>query len=853
MSFNVGELVGYLKLDTSPWGESVRKAQNDARRMMDATGRDMEAGGKKAGTMFAGSLNTAVKAGAGILAATFAVDKIVTYFRGSIDAAGESAAAVKRSTVVFGENSAAVQAWAATAARNFGLSSRAALSSAASFGDMFTQLGFGGTQAAAMSERVVALAADLGAFKGLGTEDVLERIAAGFRGEYDSLQLLVPTISAATVEQQALTDTGKKSASALTAQEKAAATLAVVVKGAANATGFYAKNVDDKAQAERTAAASAEDLAVKVGTMLLPAYTALVKFGRDSVIPFLSGTVDAIAAAGTAIDPLVSGLMGLVGVFRELPGPLQGAIIGMVAFIAFRDKFTAFGQSVHTGLSTARGTVQSFGEAMHYAGQASERAGGGVAGFAAGARTFTGAAGLMKGAASGLLGVMGGPWGAAFTGATALVGLWAQKQVEAKARVQALSDSLDKQTGAITDNTRAVLAKEMADNGAFDTARELGLSLDTVTDAALGNADAMKVLNDRVADFYAAQDAGDISDASYANLLQTIKDYSAEIDIARSKTGMVAEAMGEAGGAADSYAEKTKGAAEETMSLKQAQDLLAGNIGSLMEAENRYAESISRTDEAIKENGRTLDVHTEKGRANRQALLDEAAAAVSAAEAALKHGDSVESVSVSMDTAQAAFVRHAVSMGMDATKASALAKELGISRGKVDELSTAVRNTPEGKAIKITADTSDAMARIAALRSTLQSLAGQVSVAAKYAGMDKYSANAHGSIRLDGVRKMAFGDVTRNAMIMARKSPILWNEAPGGESYIPLAPDKRARSLRIWQRTGELLGVGSGQSAPSISPADIRAALDGMRIDLGRVDPITHHVTGELVAAYRGA
>jgi hypothetical protein len=67
------------------------------------------------------------------------------------------------------------------------------------------------TQAASMSTDVVKLAADLGSFNNLETGDVLERIQAAFRGEYDSLQLLIPNINAARVEQEAMAETGKKS------------------------------------------------------------------------------------------------------------------------------------------------------------------------------------------------------------------------------------------------------------------------------------------------------------------------------------------------------------------------------------------------------------------------------------------------------------------------------------------------------------------------------------------------------------------------------------------------------------------------------------------------------------------
>ena len=75
-----------------------------------------------------------------------------------------------------------------------------------------------------------------------------------------------------------------------------------------------------------------------------------------------------------------------------------------------------------------------------------------------------------------------------------------------------------------------------------------------------------------------------------------------------------------------------------------------------------------------------------------------------------------------------------------------------------------------------------------------------------------YGIRANGGLTLaSGVRAMASGDLLgREPMIMRSTKPILWNEAPGGEAYIPLAPAKRARALSIWEQTGAALGVDGG-------------------------------------------
>jgi hypothetical protein len=67
-----------------------------------------------------------------------------------------------------------------------------------------------------------------------------------------------------------------------------------------------------------------------------------------------------------------------------------------------------------------------------------------------------------------------------------------------------------------------------------------------------------------------------------------------------------------------------------------------------------------------------------------------------------------------------------------------------------------------------------------------------------------------------GILKFAAGGMTENriAQIAPAGAMRLWAEPEtGGESYIPLAPSKRKRSMAIWQKTGELLGAQTGRTS----------------------------------------
>lgn len=74
-------------------------------------------------------------------------------------------------------------------------------------------------------------------------------------------------------------------------------------------------------------------------------------------------------------------------------------------------------------------------------------------------------ASLAKSALGGVVGLLGGPWGAAIAAAGIGISLFAQKQAKAKQQVDATAASLDQQTGAITDSTKKLVAEKWMQNG----------------------------------------------------------------------------------------------------------------------------------------------------------------------------------------------------------------------------------------------------------------------------------------------------------------------------------------------------------------------------------------------------
>lgn len=286
----------------------------------ELTGVGAKAGdqaGRETGRRFGSAMIAPLRGAVAPIAGVIAGIGVGQFIRDIVTQASDLNETVSKAQQIFGPAFRDLDKWARRSATTVGLSRESALAFTASLGDMFRQLGFTRREVVKNSTAVVQLAADLGSFHNLDTADVLERIMAAFRGEYDSLQALIPNINAARVEQVALAQTGKESADALTAQEKAAATLAILFKDAGPAIGDFARTSGSLANQQKILAAQWEDARARLGQGLLPVATAIVtKFNEWlPTIQKIAGEIadwlaPAIDQAGRYLHAFINGLQG---------------------------------------------------------------------------------------------------------------------------------------------------------------------------------------------------------------------------------------------------------------------------------------------------------------------------------------------------------------------------------------------------------------------------------------------------------------------------------------------------------------------------------------------------------------
>ena len=438
------------------------------------------------------------------------------------------------------------------------------------------------------------------------------------------------------------------------------------------------KEFGGSAEAQATAgdkiAVAFGNLAEQAGTAALPAIDSLANTLGAKVVPALS---DGIETVGEMAD-----------IFNSLPPPVKiaaaslaglttAAAISIPAFSAVREKINEV-TAAYAGLSRV--------------GKVSALAFGAV--------------------------------GLAITGGIAILGAYGNAQRQAKEEVQSLKDTLDDTTAAITEQTRVQELQELRAKGMTDRARELGIEYNDLVSATLGNADAQAKVNAILQTYIALAESGgsmtgrataeDLKHANAAKILQTeIGKGTAQLTAAqKAKLEEIAVAKG-ATGANKTLGDEHAAAAQKAQDQADALQELIDNLTKLTrgaldvsQAQINYQKAIDDATASVKENGRTLDISTEKGRANRDALNGIADATADLIESKAKQGATEGELQRIQDRGIIAFYK----------QAAAITK----NKAEADRLTKAYFGIPGSRLTKLTADKKDADAKIKNLQAQLK-------------------------------------------------------------------------------------------------------------------------------------
>lgn len=244
---------------------------------------------------------------AGITAsvASFTLDKITDFavtagqsLTDGIDKAASLSAALGTLRYNYGEAATALESFAKNAAKGLGLSEVAAVNAANRFSVYAKALNLSGKDAGYFSAELTTLAANLGAFSDLGTDEAINAIGSAFRGERDPLEKFGVLLNDANVKAAYFRRTGEEVNGTLTTQQNILGTLQVLQEKGIEIGDAFGRESEQLGNKQQVLNAQFDNVKTKIGEILLPAFGGLTDFLSGTVIPVVDDLVGAFQRGG---------------------------------------------------------------------------------------------------------------------------------------------------------------------------------------------------------------------------------------------------------------------------------------------------------------------------------------------------------------------------------------------------------------------------------------------------------------------------------------------------------------------------------------------------------------------------
>lgn len=567
-----------------------------------------------------------------------------------------------------------------------------------------------------------------------------------------------------------------------------AATL--LYEGGADAVSKWTGEVTDSGYAAEQAAQRQDNLAGDIEKLGGAMDTALIKTG---------------SGANDTLRLLVQSTTALVDMFGEAPAPVQTLALVI-------------------GVGTAAMALFSGGTVIARVKLVELRAELAAAGASFGRTALAGAGA-----------------GIALTGLITVVAVLAQKQAEGRQRAESYAQAIDQGGDAVRRFVADSLTAEesflwISRGSAADAAQKFGISLDTMADAAQGDADALAELSDVLAagqgDTAAAQRLADAHGLSLGEVssaatrasegIEQLRQAEAEgTKITQQKNEITQEGAEVTQTAAGAYLEAADNAGELEDELRRLIDAImeANGVGQdAISANIDYQDALAKVDDTIQQAkdgvegyALTLDTGTQSGRDNQGMLIDLAQAAQDAAAKQYELDGNTEQYRATLEAGRQALIDRATALGYTAEQAGALADQIfRIPTERETKILADTRFAQEQVDSYISRNTGrEVILRIAGVP-VAQGPGGSGGITQADGGVVSYYAN--GGTRYEH----------HVAQIARAGSYRVWAEPEtGGESYVPHAQGKRARSEQVMTETAGIFG---GMYLPAAAVQAMRGA-----------------------------
>ncbi len=209
----------------------------------------------------------------------------VTLFAKSVSEAADKEEAAARVTRILGDElGRGSEEWAGKLANSFGLSATAALRFEGSIAEVFHNVGTSASVTAQFSQQLVTLSADVAAFNNVANDQVLRAFQLALSGNLRGLRQFVPGVTAASVAQRALADTGKDTVASLTQQELVTARYEEILAKASNQVGAFRDRQGNLAAQSKILRSELSNLADSIGGPLIHALATVAKNASQDIV-----------------------------------------------------------------------------------------------------------------------------------------------------------------------------------------------------------------------------------------------------------------------------------------------------------------------------------------------------------------------------------------------------------------------------------------------------------------------------------------------------------------------------------------------------------------------------------------
>jgi hypothetical protein len=249
----------------------------------------------------------------------------------------------------FGRMDVDVQRFLDGFANKAGLATQAGQELSATAGSIVQGMGASQRESARFSQQMLTLAGDLQSFHNVPIQDTFAAIKSGLVGAWEPMDRLGIVLRQVDVDARAMADTGKKTATELTALEKASAALALMLERAGPATGNLDATQNSLQNTTRRLRAEFTDWVTGIAQRALPTLASLAHWVDQNKVAlgFIGNLVVKVVAAGFTIlgrtlgtvADIATGVFGfaLYGVTKGLEGFVEAQLLANRALLAWAE------------------------------------------------------------------------------------------------------------------------------------------------------------------------------------------------------------------------------------------------------------------------------------------------------------------------------------------------------------------------------------------------------------------------------------------------------------------------------------------------------------------------------------